>query len=190
MVKHLYVERRMTPLDLWLRWADPLQQYQASGNSGLAIRDLAQANIFAGDLLIKNFGVTGRGRVVFYDYDEISLLTEVAFRRLPSPRDDAEEASAEPLVPRRARATCSPRSSVRFPVSTRATARAVPRDARRAARPGVVDGAPGGDSAPGKQPCGPPSPYPQEVRLGQLVRMRPPDPIPYPEDVRPGRILG
>ena len=63
---------------------------------GLAIRDLAQANIFAGDLLLKNFGITGRGRVVFYDYDEISLLTEVTFRRVPSARDDAEEASAEP----------------------------------------------------------------------------------------------
>jgi isocitrate dehydrogenase kinase/phosphatase len=96
VVKHLYVERRMTPLDLWLQHADQAQQAHGVREFGLAIRDLAQANIFAGDLLLKNFGITGRGRVVFYDYDEISLLTEVTFRRLPSARDDAEEASAEP----------------------------------------------------------------------------------------------
>ena len=96
VVKHLYVERRMRPLDLFLRWADPLQQYQAIREFGLAIRDLAVANIFPGDLLLKNFGVTGRGRVVFYDYDEISLLTDVCFRRLPTPRDEAEESSGEP----------------------------------------------------------------------------------------------
>ena len=96
VVKHLYVERRMTPLDLWLQHADQAQQAHGVREFGLAIRDLAQANIFAGDLLLKNFGITGRGRVVFYDYDEISLLTEVTFRRVPSARDDAEEASAEP----------------------------------------------------------------------------------------------
>ena len=96
VVKHLYVERRMRPLDVFLRWADPLQQYQAIREFGLAIRDLAEANVFPGDLLLKNFGVTGRGRVVFYDYDEISLLTQVCFRRMPTPRDEAEESSAEP----------------------------------------------------------------------------------------------
>jgi len=96
VVKHLYVERRMMPLDIFLRWADPLQQYQAIREFGLAIRDLAEANVFPGDLLLKNFGMTGRGRVVFYDYDELSLLTEVCFRRLPTARDEAEESSAEP----------------------------------------------------------------------------------------------
>jgi isocitrate dehydrogenase kinase/phosphatase len=96
VVKHLYVERRMRPLDIFLRWADPLQQYQAIREFGLAIRDLAVANIFPGDLLLKNFGVTGRGRVVFYDYDEISLLTDVCFRRLPTARDEVEESSGEP----------------------------------------------------------------------------------------------
>ena len=96
VVKHLYVERRMTPLDLWLQHADEAQQRHGVDELGLAIRDLAEANIFAGDLLVKNFGITGRGRVVFYDYDEISLLTDVTFRRLPSARDEAEESSAEP----------------------------------------------------------------------------------------------
>ena len=96
VVKHLYVERRMRPLDVFLRWADPLQQYQAIREFGSAIRDLAEANVFPGDLLLKNFGVTGRGRVVFYDYDEISLLTEVAFRRMPVARDEVEESAAEP----------------------------------------------------------------------------------------------
>jgi len=96
VVKHLYLERRMMPLDVFLRWADPLQQYQAVREFGSAIRDLAEANVFPGDLLLKNFGMTGRGRVVFYDYDEISLLTQVCFRRLPTARDEAEESSAEP----------------------------------------------------------------------------------------------
>jgi isocitrate dehydrogenase kinase/phosphatase len=96
VVKHLYVERRMTPLDLFLERGDPLQRYRAVLEFGGAIRDLAEANIFPGDLLLKNFGVTGRGRVVFYDYDEISLLTEVSFRRLPSARDEVEESSGEP----------------------------------------------------------------------------------------------
>jgi isocitrate dehydrogenase kinase/phosphatase len=63
---------------------------------GNAIRDLAAANIFPGDMLLKNFGVTRHGRVVFYDYDELRLLTEVRFRRMPPPRDDADEMSAEP----------------------------------------------------------------------------------------------
>jgi len=96
IVKHLYVERRMTPLDLFLQSGDPLQRYRAVLEFGGAIRDLAEANIFPGDILLKNFGVTGRGRVVFYDYDEISLLTEVSFRRLPTARDEVEESSAEP----------------------------------------------------------------------------------------------
>lgn len=96
VLKHLYVERRMTPLDLWLQHADDAQQSHGVREFGKTIRDLAEANIFPGDLLLKNFGITGRGRVVFYDYDEISLLTDVNFRRLPSARDEAEESSAEP----------------------------------------------------------------------------------------------
>ena len=63
---------------------------------GQCIRDLAYTNIFAGDLLLKNFGVTRHGRVVFYDYDEISLLTECHFRSLPSASSDDEEMASEP----------------------------------------------------------------------------------------------
>jgi isocitrate dehydrogenase kinase/phosphatase len=96
VIRHLYVERRVTPLDLWLQRANLARQRHAVLEYGRAIRDLAAANIFAGDLLLKNFGMTGRGRVVFYDYDEISLLTDVTFRRLPSARDEAEASAAEP----------------------------------------------------------------------------------------------
>jgi len=96
VIKHLYVERRMTPLDLWLGQADEAQQRHGVLEYGRAIRELAQANIFPGDILLKNFGVTAFGRVVFYDYDEISPLTEVRFRRLPSARGDEEETAAEP----------------------------------------------------------------------------------------------
>lgn len=96
VIKHLYVERRMTPLDVWLKDADEAQQRHGVLEFGRAIRELAEANIFPGDLLLKNFGVTGWGRVVFYDYDEISQLTEVTFRRLPTARDDEEDTAAEP----------------------------------------------------------------------------------------------
>jgi isocitrate dehydrogenase kinase/phosphatase len=63
---------------------------------GQAIRDLAYTNIFAGDLLLKNFGVTRHGRVIFYDYDELCLLGDCNFRDLPAPRDLDDEMSAEP----------------------------------------------------------------------------------------------
>ena len=63
---------------------------------GQASKDLAATNIFPGDLFLKNFGVTRHGRVIFYDYDELQLLTECHFRRMPPPRQDADELSAEP----------------------------------------------------------------------------------------------
>ena len=63
---------------------------------GQAIKDLAAANIFTGDMLLKNFGVTRHGRVIFYDYDELCLLTECHFRAIPQARHDEDEYSAEP----------------------------------------------------------------------------------------------
>jgi isocitrate dehydrogenase kinase/phosphatase len=96
IVKHLYIERRMVPLDIWLSSADEKQKRQVIAEYGRAIKELAAADIFPGDLLLKNFGVTRWGRVVFYDYDEICRLTEVNFRRFPTPRDDADEMASEP----------------------------------------------------------------------------------------------
>jgi isocitrate dehydrogenase kinase/phosphatase len=96
VIAHLYTERRVTPLDIFLREADEDHARAAVIEYGNAIRDLAAANIFPGDMLLKNFGVTRHGRVIFYDYDELRLLTEVRFRRMPPPRDDADEMSAEP----------------------------------------------------------------------------------------------
>lgn len=92
---HLYVERRVVPLDLFTREALSPAAEAAVIDYGQAIKDLACTNIFPGDLLIKNFGVTRHGRVVFYDYDELSPLTEVVFRELPEPRDDIEALSAD-----------------------------------------------------------------------------------------------
>ena len=96
ILRHLYIERRMTPLDLYLRDADNAQARHAIQEYGRAIRELAETDIFPGDFLCKNFGVTRAGRVVFYDYDEVSALTEVVFRRLPAARDESDELSAEP----------------------------------------------------------------------------------------------
>jgi len=85
VVKHLYIERRLTPLNMFLETADDPARARAIREYGDAIAQLARANIFAGDLLYKNFGVTRFGRVIFYDYDEIEYLTDCNFRRIPPP---------------------------------------------------------------------------------------------------------
>lgn len=96
VISHLYIERRMVPLNLWLEQASGQQLRDAVEEYGNAIRQLAAANIFPGDMLFKNFGVTRHGRVVFYDYDEICYMTEVNFRDIPPPRYPEDELSAEP----------------------------------------------------------------------------------------------
>ncbi len=95
-IQHLYIERRVTPLNLYLSAADTSQAEEATLDYGEAIKDLASANIFPGDILLKNFGVTRHGRVVFYDYDELCLLTDCRFRRIPRARSHADEYAAEP----------------------------------------------------------------------------------------------
>jgi isocitrate dehydrogenase kinase/phosphatase len=96
VLDHAYIERRVTPLDLYLRTAKEADATGAAVDYGHAIRDLAYTNIFAGDLLFKNFGVTQHGRVIFYDYDEVVPLTQCRFRELPVARHHEEEMSAEP----------------------------------------------------------------------------------------------
>lgn len=96
VIKHVYVERRMTPLNLYLKNATEEQVIDVMDEYGNAIKQLAAANIFPGDMLLKNFGVTRHGRVVFYDYDEIQPLTDCNFREIPEPRNEAEEMSSTP----------------------------------------------------------------------------------------------
>jgi isocitrate dehydrogenase kinase/phosphatase len=96
IVSHCYMERRMKPLDVFLREASPDAARRAIRDYGQTIRDLALSNVFPGDLLLKNFGVSRHGRVVFYDYDELCLVTECSFRDLPTARDDEDEMRAEP----------------------------------------------------------------------------------------------
>jgi len=96
VIRHLYVERRVVPLNLFLRAAEPAAALDAVLDYGQTIKDLAATNIFPGDLLLKNFGVTRHGRVIFYDYDELCLLGDCNFRELPAPRDLDDEMSAEP----------------------------------------------------------------------------------------------
>ncbi|MCY1418999.1 Isocitrate dehydrogenase kinase/phosphatase [compost metagenome] len=95
-IRHCWTERRMIPLNMYLETASEAQTREALYDYGMAIKQLAAANIFPGDMLLKNFGVTRHGRVVFYDYDEISYLTEVNFRRIPLPRYPEDEMSLEP----------------------------------------------------------------------------------------------
>ncbi len=98
VIKHLYIERRMTPLNLAVQQADDAYLDHLMKGYGLAIKELAAANIFPGDLLMKNFGVTGhgKGRIVFYDYDEICYLTECNFRDIPEAQYPEDEMAAEP----------------------------------------------------------------------------------------------
>lgn len=93
---HMYIERRMTPLNLYLRSASPAAAEQAALDYGQCIRDLAYTNIFPGDLLLKNFGVTRHGRVIFYDYDELCLVTDCQFRDLPQAASPEDEMRGEP----------------------------------------------------------------------------------------------
>ena len=96
VIDHCYVERRLTPLNIYLDRARPEEVEPAVIEYGNAIRDLAIANIFPGDLLWRNFGVSRDGRVVFYDYDELEYLTDVTFRRIPPPPNPEAELADEP----------------------------------------------------------------------------------------------
>ncbi|HEY1101951.1 MAG TPA: bifunctional isocitrate dehydrogenase kinase/phosphatase [Burkholderiaceae bacterium] len=103
IIKHLYIERRMIPLNIYLQEAleapgdaqSPAQIERAVVEYGNAIKDLVAANIFPGDMLWKNFGITRGSKVVFYDYDEIEYITDCNFRRVPAPRNEDDEMSGE-----------------------------------------------------------------------------------------------
>ncbi len=99
VIKHIYIERRLTPLNLYLEKASEAQVDHAVQEYGNAIREMAQANIFPGDMLWKNFGVTRYGRVVFYDYDEIEFMTDCNFRKIPPAPSEEIEMSGEIWYP-------------------------------------------------------------------------------------------
>ncbi|MDN5842016.1 MAG: bifunctional isocitrate dehydrogenase kinase/phosphatase [Alcaligenaceae bacterium] len=97
--RHVYIERRLTPLNMYLSRASDAAVESAVRQYGQAIRELAAANIFPGDMLYKNFGLTRLGRVVFYDYDEIQRMTEMNFRVIPPAPYEEAELAAEPWYP-------------------------------------------------------------------------------------------
>jgi isocitrate dehydrogenase kinase/phosphatase len=103
VIRHVYIERRMVPLNIWLSEADKRGDHAAVEHGiveyGNAIRELVGVNIFPGDMLYKNFGVTRHGRVVFYDYDEIEYITDCNFRAIPAPRNEEDEMASEPWYP-------------------------------------------------------------------------------------------
>jgi len=92
---HLYIERRMTPLNLYVRNSPAAEAERAVLDYGQCIRDLAYTNIFPGDLLLKNFGVTRHGRVIFYDYDELCRVTDCNFRDVPPVTHEEDELRGE-----------------------------------------------------------------------------------------------
>ena len=90
LVRHCYVERRLRPMNLYVREMPPESARRAMLDYGQAIKDLARSNIFPGDLLLKNFGITRGGRAIFYDYDELCLLDTCCFRKIPEARFEDE----------------------------------------------------------------------------------------------------
>jgi len=99
VLHHVYTERRLYPLDLYLREMSPERTRAAAVDYGNAIKDLAAANIFPGDLFPKNFGVTRHGAVVFYDYDELALLSDINFRKMPVSGSYDDEMLDQPWFP-------------------------------------------------------------------------------------------
>ncbi|MES9991455.1 MAG: bifunctional isocitrate dehydrogenase kinase/phosphatase [Candidatus Thiodiazotropha sp.] len=96
VIRHLYIERRMVPLNLYIQDADETRIREILDDWGLSIKQLMGVNIFPGDLLFKNFGVNCQGKVVFYDYDEVCYLSEVNFRKIPPPRSSLDLYRDEP----------------------------------------------------------------------------------------------
>jgi len=96
IIKHLYIERRMTPLNIYLADANDKEVEEAMYGYGEAIKQLIAANIFPGDMLLKNFGVTRHGRVIFYDYDEIAYMDTINFRVKPEAITEEQIYAAEP----------------------------------------------------------------------------------------------
>jgi isocitrate dehydrogenase kinase/phosphatase len=99
VIRHLYIERRMKPLNMYLMQCDDTEKERVIRDYGLAIKELAAANIFPGDMLFKNFGVTRYGRVIFYDYDEIEYMTDCNFRSIPPAPNPEMEMSGEVWYP-------------------------------------------------------------------------------------------
>jgi len=95
LIKHVYIERRVRPLNLYINEVSREKAELAILDYGQAIKDLARTNIFPGDLLLKNFGVTRHSRILFYDYDEVSLITECNFRDIPQANNDIDEMRSE-----------------------------------------------------------------------------------------------
>jgi isocitrate dehydrogenase kinase/phosphatase len=103
VIRHVYIERRMVPLNIWLMEAEKRGDHAAVEHGvveyGNAIRELVGVNIFPGDMLYKNFGVTRHGRVVFYDYDEIEYITDCNFRAIPAAHNEEDDMASEPWYP-------------------------------------------------------------------------------------------
>ena len=96
IVKHMYIENKMTPLNIYLETANKKQQNHIINDYGKAIDELIHSNIFPGDMLTKNFGVTRQNRVVFYDYDEITLMSTPIFKKIPKAKTYEQEMASEP----------------------------------------------------------------------------------------------
>ena len=181
ILKHVYIERRMIPLNIYLQEAfDVLQKDPANERAtqqlnravleyGNAIKDLVAANIFPGDMLWKNFGITRHGKVVFYDYDEIEYITDCNFRRVPAAAQRGRRNVGRDLVQRRAEGRL-PRDLRPLPAGQPRGARRVHEAPRRPAGRGLLANATRSASSKGmSMTCSPTS---RRSASGSSARMR------------------
>jgi isocitrate dehydrogenase kinase/phosphatase len=91
ILKYLIVQRRMTPLPVFLETASQAEAETAIINLGDCIKNNAAANIFNKDLDARNYGVSRFIKVYLFDYDALEPFTDVKIRSNEGRIDGEEE---------------------------------------------------------------------------------------------------
>jgi isocitrate dehydrogenase kinase/phosphatase len=97
VIRHAYVQRKVTPLPMFMvEETDPEALRRTILDFGYFLKDLAATGIFPSDLFNTwNYGVTKRGRVVLFDYDDVIPIERASFSRKPRAYDESEELAPE-----------------------------------------------------------------------------------------------
>ena len=80
LFKHLIVQRRVTPLPVYLTTASQAEKEKVMVNLGHCIKNNTAANIFNKDLDARNYGVSQYQKIYLFDYDALELFTDVKIR--------------------------------------------------------------------------------------------------------------
>ena len=89
--RHLIVQRRLTPLPVYLETSSQAESEAAVINLGHCIKNNMAANIFNKDLDARNYGVGVFGGVYLFDYDALEKFTEVKIRTNQNQFEGEEE---------------------------------------------------------------------------------------------------